>query len=127
MHFGARSGGIAFSQISKFCRQLSKMYGQFRGQMDGNMTAGSDYTGFVCSLLPWRHLVLQGSCRPFKNNKTFLIKTCYKTATFFILDLRESCKALQGFLFLWTANMDGFIEENHFKIHMPKSSSVYIV
>lgn len=115
MHFGARSGGIAFSQISKFCRQLSKMYGQFRGQMDGNMTAGSDYTGFVCSLLPWRHLVLQGSCRPFKNNKTFLIKTCYKTATFFILDLRESCKALQGFLFLWTANMDGFIEENHIR------------
>lgn len=68
-----------------------------------------------------------GELQTFKNNKTFLIKTCYKTATFFILDLRESCKALQGFLFLWTANMDGFIEENHFKIHMPKSNSVYIV
>lgn len=37
--------------------------------MEENMIAGSDYTRFVCILLPWRHIVLHRNCRHKKKKQ----------------------------------------------------------
>lgn len=48
---------------------------------------GSDYTGFVCSLLPWRRTGLDRRCR--ENGRRYLIETYCKDASFLILDALE--------------------------------------
>lgn len=52
---------------------------------------GSDYTGCVCSLLPWRHIAMHSSSKS-KSTGTFLILIISKDVQFFILDALEHLK-----------------------------------